>query len=272
MRTRRGIVREQAELIENQTSRARWRLHNCCVDGRTRHRRQVAVGAPAVAHIVHAKTNVEVRKQIERVAQVPLDARVEVTAGRTVECRVLAETSEAVENRDRAHRIVQRIVRRSARIARDNRHQIRVAIHGSDHVNPVRTGHRRPKISRRVKVSLRDAMNRCPEAYRVIHFVNRAAVVTPEKIALNGLSRTRHAWPQLIRANLHVERRRRRIFRVRIDRIDHLLIAEARAMHESSAVPIEAEHRSRNVQLIAKIRLAVRRPNFVRIVVAEPSE
>ena len=27
-------------------------------------------------------------------------------------------------------------------------------------------------------------MNRCPEAYRVIHLVNRAAVVTPEKIAL----------------------------------------------------------------------------------------
>src|SRR5260370_18693963 len=159
MRTRNGIVREQAELIENQTSRARWRLHYCCVDGRTRHRRQVAVRAPAVAHIIYAKTNVEVRKQIERVTQVPLDARVEVTAGRPVECRVLAETSEAVENRDRAYRIVQRIVRRSPRIPRDNRYQVRVAIDGSDHVNPVRTGHRRPKISRRVKIALRDATN-----------------------------------------------------------------------------------------------------------------
>src|ERR1700676_1975643 len=101
MRTRRGIVREQAELIENQTSRARWHFHNCCVDGRTRHRRQVAVRAPAVAHIIYAETNVEVRKQIERVAQVPLDAGVEVTAGRPLEGRVLAETSEAVKIADR---------------------------------------------------------------------------------------------------------------------------------------------------------------------------
>src|SRR4030088_864014 len=186
MRTRRGIVREQTELIENQTGRARWRRYNGCVDGRTWHGRQVAVGTPAVAHIVHAKTNVEIRKQIERVAQVPLDARIEVSARRPVEGRVLAETSEAVENRDRAHRIVQRIVGSSTRIAWDNRHQIRVAIDGSDHSQSVRTGHRRPKISRRIKITLDDTMNRCPEAYGVIHFVNRAAVVTPIKVALNG--------------------------------------------------------------------------------------
>src|ERR1700680_4913718 len=133
---------------------------------------------------------------------------------------------------------------------------------------PVELGTDGPKISRRIEIALRDAMNRHPETYRVIHSVNGAAVVTPEEVALNRLSRTSHARPQGIGSNLHVERRRRRIFRVRIDRVHHLLIAEARAVHESSAIPIEANHRARNVQLIAKIRLAVRRPNFVRIVVA----
>src|ERR1700693_926145 len=101
-------------------------------------------------------------------------------AGRAVEGRVLAEVSEAVVNRDRAHRIVQRIVRRAARIAWDQRLEAWVAINGIDHVDPVRTAHRRI-ISRRIKISLRDAMNRSSETYRVIRLVNRAAVVAPEK-------------------------------------------------------------------------------------------
>src|SRR5208282_111001 len=198
VQARRDRIRNQTELIENQTSRARRSLYDLCVDRRTWDRRQVAVRAPGVMHIIHAKTDVKVRNQVEGVAQVTLEARVEVTARRPVECRVLTEISQAVENRDRAHRIVQWIIRSSARIARDNRRQARIAIDGVDHVQSVRTGHRRRVIPRRVKISLRDAVNRSPEPYGV-NFINRAAVVAPEKVALNRLPRTRHARPQGIR-------------------------------------------------------------------------
>src|ERR1019366_1921173 len=96
---RRDGVRNQAELIENEAAAwARRKVRDLAVgQGRTRHRRQVAVRAPSVPNIVHAKADVQVRKQVERVAQIALDARVEVPARRAAEGRVLAEVSEAVE-------------------------------------------------------------------------------------------------------------------------------------------------------------------------------
>src|SRR5208337_1472833 len=100
--------------------------------------------------------------------------------------------------------------------------QARVAVDGIDHVQSIRTRHRRSEISRRKVISLRDAMNRSTKAYRVLHLVKRAAVVAPEKVALNGLPRSVHARPQSIRSDLHMKRRRRqnqRIAQLGIDRV-----------------------------------------------------
>src|SRR5208283_1798809 len=63
-----------------------------------------------------------------------------------------------------------------------------------------------------------------------------------------------------------------RILQVRIDRVHHLLTTEARAVYIPSVVPIEPEHRPWNINLIAKIRQAIRRPDAVRVVVAQAHE
>src|SRR5208283_5568860 len=107
------------------------------------------------------------------------------------------------------------------------------------------------------------------EANGVIRPVNRTGVVASKKVALNRLPRTRHAWPQPVGSNLHVEQRRprenRRIAQRRIDCVHQLLIAEARAVHKTSPVPIQPENRSWYVQLIAEIGLAVGRPDLVGV-------
>ena len=238
-------------------------------------RRRVAVGASAVAHIIHSVADVEVREQVELVADVALEARVEVAAVRPVERRILAEISEAVENRDRADRIVERITRGCAGIAGKNRQQVGVVIDGGDYVQAVRTGDGWTVVSGCEEICLYDAMNRSAEADGVKHLVNGAAVVAGEEIALNRLPRTQHARPVGIGSDLHVERRLRknqRIVERWIDRVHHLLVAEARAVYIATAIPIQAKRCGRNIDLVAKIRLAIRGADFIGIVVAEPDK
>src|SRR5208337_939533 len=233
--------------------------------------RHVAVRAPRVIHIIQAHADVEIWNHVELVSYIALEAGVEMTSRRAIEGRVLAEISQAIENRDCAHRIVERIVGRSTRIAGVKRKEARIAVDGIDCVQSVGTGHRRSLKSRDVKVSLRDAMNSSAETYGVFHAIDGAAVVASEKIALNGLSLTHHARALGKGSNLHVEGDRG-IDEGGIDRIYHLLIAEARAVHKSSVVPVESEHGCLIIQLVAKIRQAIRGADAVRVVIAQPHE
>src|SRR6267378_6106982 len=104
-----------------------------------------------------------------------------------IERRVLAEISQSVENRDCAHGIVQRIVGSTPRITGNKRRKGWIAIDSLKHVDSIRTRHGRPKVSRRVEIALRDAMNRASEAQRVIVAIGSAAVVASEEVALNRL-------------------------------------------------------------------------------------
>ena len=80
-----GVIRKQVKLIQNQAASTRRSLHNVGIDRRTWHRRQVGVGASGVAHVIHAKADVKIWKHVERVADVALDACVEVSPSRAVE-------------------------------------------------------------------------------------------------------------------------------------------------------------------------------------------
>src|ERR1700731_2717792 len=114
-----SVLRKKTELIENQTAATRWRSHDGFVDRRAWHCRQIAIGSPGVANIIYPEADVQIRKQVESVSYVAFDASIKVSACRAVECRLLTEISETIENRKCSYGIVQRIVRRSARIASD---------------------------------------------------------------------------------------------------------------------------------------------------------
>src|ERR1700730_9549717 len=111
-------------------------------------------------------------------------------------------------------------------------------------------------------------MDGSSEAYGVIHLVYGAAVIASKKITLNGLARTSDARPERIRPNLDVEGSGGRIGKIGSGGVHELLIAEAGAVYEPSMVPIESEHRCGDVELIAKIRQAIRRADAVRVVVS----
>ena len=185
-------------------------------------------------------------------------------ARRAVERRVLTEISQAIEDRDCAHRIIQRIVGSTFRIIRNNREQVRIAIDGINHIDAIGTGHGRPKISGRVEVALHDAMNCAAKAQRVPVAVGSAAVVPPEQIALNGLARTKNAGSGLERSQLQVKRSARHEKRVsaqrRVEGVDHLLISEAPAMRKTSAVPVQPEHSGWHIDLVAQFGQAVGGP------------
>src|SRR5580704_6523246 len=146
-------------------------MYDLGVDGRAWSGRQIAVGASAVTDVIQSIADVQIRKQIVRVTEIPFETCIEMSAVRAVEGGLLAEISQPIENGDRANRIIQRIVRRAPRIARDQWEQIRIVVNRIDHVEPVRTGHRRTVNSWIVIISLVDAMNRAAEPNRVCDFV-----------------------------------------------------------------------------------------------------
>src|SRR5271167_4244448 len=96
----------------------------------------------------------------------PTYPSIRVSACGSIEGGVLAETSEAIENRDRTNGIVQRIVRSSGE-------RVDVAVNGIDHIQSVGAGDGRAETSRRVVICLGDAMDRAAETDGVVNLVNR---------------------------------------------------------------------------------------------------
>ena len=69
------------ELIENQIAARTRRIHDQRrVDRRTRNRSDIAVSPARIAHIVHAKNEIQIRKEPERIGHMEFEARIGMPA------------------------------------------------------------------------------------------------------------------------------------------------------------------------------------------------
>src|SRR6266849_474820 len=155
-------------------------------------------GLGTITWVALIAEDVEIRIDLEGIGSIKFDACIEVPPTRTIECRVFAEISQAIEDCESPDGIVSRIHRRATRIVRMRKRGIGIVENGVDHIDAVGTRHRRPEVSRRVEISLSDAMNRPAKSQGVPIAVGGTAIVASKEIALDGLAWSQDAGPDFV--------------------------------------------------------------------------